>query len=162
MEKVFVRSAYNYDRDKASDEAGLSCSDVSLAKQSFADECDINTIVRRFGLMGQLPENVPAVMVGDFTEVYDFHSAMNTLRAAQEMFMAMPADVRSRFGNDPGAFVNFCSEVNDKGELVNLVEMRKLGLALPAKVVASAAPAPAAAPGSPSLAPSPSPAPASS
>ena len=52
MEKVFCRSEYNYDRDKVSEETGLNCKDLSLAKQSFADECDINNIVKRFGLTG--------------------------------------------------------------------------------------------------------------
>ena len=35
---------------------------------------------------------------------------MNAVRGAEESFMAMPAEVRSRFGNDPQAFVEFCSD----------------------------------------------------
>lgn len=131
--KPVVRAPGQYDADLVSTESGLACLDESKAKQAFAEECDINTIVRRFGLMGQLPENVPVILEGDFSEtVTDFHSAMNLVVEAQRTFMLMPADVRSRFGNDPGSFVSFCSALDDKGQLANLDEMRKLGLAVPA------------------------------
>lgn len=125
MEKVFCRSAYNYDMDAASDVSGLKCLDESLAKQSFAEESDINTIVRRFNLTGQLPENVAAPVYADFDEVFDYHSAMNAIAKAHEAFDEMPADIRARFQNDPALFVDFCSD--DK----NREEAEKLGLVIP-------------------------------
>lgn len=129
---MFLRSAYNYDREAASDETGVDCSRVvdvetgefvetpSMTKQSFAEECDINTIVKRFGLTGQLPQNVRMPTFGDFAYVPDFHSAMNAIREANESFMEMPADVRARFGNDAGAFVAFCSDDRNRDEAVRL------------------------------------------
>jgi len=120
MKGPFVRSPYNYDMDEASDLSGLSCLDVSLAKQSFAEECDINTIVKRFNLSGQLPENVFVPQYGDFEEVFDFHTAMNVVAKAGEAFDAMPADVRARFNNDPGAFVDFVSDPANTDEAVKL------------------------------------------
>lgn len=125
MREPFVRSAYNYDRDLASDESGLRCEDVSLAKQSFAEECDINTIVRRFGVTGELPTNVRMPTYGDFSTVVDFQSAMNAIASANESFDAMPAEVRSRFHNDAGEFVDFCSREENRAEAI------KLGLVLP-------------------------------
>lgn len=122
METVFVRSEYNYDRDKASDESGLRCEDLSLTKQSFAEECDINTIVRRFGVTGELPSNVVMPTYQDFEGVFDFQTAMNAIVKANESFMLMPAEVRARFNNDPALFVDFCS--NDD----NIDEAVKLGL----------------------------------
>lgn len=122
IRKPFVRSAYNYDMDVASEESGLLCADVSLAVQSSRDEVDINTIVRRFGLTGQLPDNVGMPQFMDFEEVFDFHSAMNVVAEANEAFMRMPADVRSRFHNDPQELVAFVSDS------ANIVEARKLGL----------------------------------
>lgn len=118
----FVRSAYNYDRNVASSESGLKCEDVSLAKQEFAEECDINTIIRRFNVGGDLPANVYAPTYGDFTGLNSYHEAANALAVARESFERMPADVRSRFGNDPSAFVDFCSDASNEAEL------RKLGL----------------------------------
>lgn len=101
---------------------GLLCEDPSLAVQSARDEADINTIVKRFGLSGQLPTDVRAPEYADFLEVVDFQTAMNAIATANTAFMAMPADIRTRFGNDPHAFVDFCSDDD------NLEEMKRLGL----------------------------------
>lgn len=125
MDKVFVRSAFNYDMDKVSNETGLLCGDLSLAVQDQRDEVDINTIVRRFGLSGKLPENVRAPQYGDFTGIGDYQQALHAVMDAEASFMAMPADVRTRFGNDAGAFVDFCSDPQ------NLSELKKLGLLVP-------------------------------
>ena len=115
----------NVDPQKWSIESGLKCDPLEkVTKDSFAEECDINTIVRRFGITGQLPTNVRAPMFGDFTAAMDYQSALDAVMAAQDSFMSMPADVRSRFGNDPGAFVEFCSDGK------NFEEAVKLGLAV--------------------------------
>lgn len=130
MKAPFVRSAYNYDVDAASKECGVECGE-SMTKQSFAEEADINVIVKRFGLMGQLPQDVRAPVYGDFTAVTDYRSALQAVRMAAESFMEMPAEVRSRFGNDPAAFVDFCSDAK------NAEEMKALGLVDPQVQAAS-------------------------
>lgn len=119
---VFLRTPYNYDTMEASDASGLSCPEESLAQQHAKDECDINTIVRRFGLTGELPSGVRAPQYGDFTEATDYHTAMNAVISANHAFMQLPADIRARFNNDAGAFVDFCSD--DK----NREEAKALGL----------------------------------
>lgn len=124
VEIPFFRTPFNYDRSAASSESGLVCEDVSRAKQSFREECDINTIVERFLHTGDLPEGVRVPQYGDFTGISDYQSALHAVQAASEAFMAFPADVRARFGNDPGVFVDFCSDP------ANLPELRKLGLAV--------------------------------
>lgn len=118
----FFRSGFNYDRDAVSDETGLACLDVSLAKQSMAEDTDINVIVRRFGLTGALPQSVRMPTYSDFTTVIDFQTAMNAVVQAREAFDRMPADVRYRFHNDPQEFVGFCSD--DR----NAAEAERLGL----------------------------------
>lgn len=124
--RVFVRAPYNYDTDAVSRETALYCEDESLAKQSFAEEVDINTILRRFHITGELPSGVRMPTYGDFEGVTDFHEAVNAIALAHEAFDQMPADVRLRFNNDPGAFVDFCSD--DK----NREEAMRLGLIPPA------------------------------
>jgi phage internal scaffolding protein len=42
--------------------------------------------------------------------------------AAQDSFLALPAKIRSRFGNDPALFVEFASDEANKDE------MKALGL----------------------------------
>jgi len=116
------RTGYNYDTNQVSDETGLSCGDESLAIQSAEEEANINTIVRRFGISGELPNDLRMPQSGDFTNLPDFHTAMNMVRAAQEEFLRVPAEVRARFGNDPQKFMAF---VEDDA---NRDEARKLGL----------------------------------
>lgn len=120
MSAPFVRSPYNYDTASASSESGLVCDDPSLAQQNFKDECDINVIVRRFGVTGQLPSNVRMPSYGDFTGVTDYQSALNSVLAARDSFMSLPAEVRSRFSNDPALFVDFCSDPANRDEALKL------------------------------------------
>lgn len=120
--KPFVRSAYNYDRNKASLDSALECKDPSRAKQSFKDEVDINTIVKRFGLTGTLPHNIRVPMYGDFTGIGTYHEAMEAILQANATFANLPADMRARFQNDPEQFVNFCINPD------NVDQLKKMGL----------------------------------
>lgn len=122
---MFVRSAYNYDRDLASVESGLVCDDDSRAIQSAEEESNINTIVRRFGISGKLPDQVAMPKSGDFSGAPDFHTAMNLVRQAQEEFVRVPADIRARFRNDPQEFMIFFENPD------NYAEALKLGLVNP-------------------------------
>lgn len=116
----FIRSPFNYDRDSASAESGLLCEDVSLAVQSERDDCDINNIMERFGHGVPLPESLSVPSYGDFTGVSDYRSALELISGASESFMQLPADVRSRFQNDPARFLDF---VHDPANGAALVEM---------------------------------------
>lgn len=135
---MFIRTEHNYDMNAAGDESGLRCDDPSLTKQSFREESDINVIVARFNLTGQLPVGIRMPSYGDFADVFDFQTAMNAIAHANEAFDAMPAGVRARFHNDPAEFVAFCSDQ------ANREEAEKLGLVMP-KAAALAAEAPTAA-----------------
>lgn len=134
---VIVRSLFAYDADAVSLETGLECRDKSLTVQDQRDEADINVLVERFGLTGQLPQNVRMPTYGDFEGVGDYHAALNALKAAEAAFMEMPADVRKRFDNNAGLFVDFCSDPKNREEAI------KLGLV---EVKASAQPTPTPSP----------------
>jgi phage internal scaffolding protein len=109
----FLRTPFNYDVDKVSDETGLSCPEPTLAQQHCKDECDINVIVERFGVTGQLPTHDGSLPTyGDFTGVSDYRDALEAVARADEAFMALPANVRERFDNDPALFVDFCSSTD--------------------------------------------------
>lgn len=120
MLNVFLRTPFNYDRNSASDDSGLMCSDPSLAQQQFREDSDINTIVKRFNLTGELPQGVSAPQYGDFEQVVDYHSALNLVIAADAAFMALPAHVRARFDNNAGLFVDFISDENNRAEAESL------------------------------------------
>lgn len=119
---LFLRSSFNYDREAVSNETALSCLDESKAIQSAEEESNINTIVRRFGISGELPGGVDMPQSGDFTNIPDFHTAMNLVRQAQEEFVRVPAEIRARFNNDPGRFMSFFDDP------ANYDEALKLGL----------------------------------
>jgi phage internal scaffolding protein len=132
-ESPMFRTAYNYDTDSVSRETGLACPDDGLTQQHHSEEADINTIVRRFGLTGQLPQAREAPEYGDFSHVTDYHTAMNAVLEADQHFMALPAELRAQFNNDPGALLDFVYDDNNraKAEEMGLVPKKKTGVESP-------------------------------
>jgi len=124
----FFKTPFNHDTDAESARTGLACKDPSKTQQHQADEADINTIVRRFNVTGQLPQIPLPPSIQDFTDIFDFQSAMNTLNQAKAAFGALPAEVRSSFANDPHAYVRYVDAAVEAGDLDQL---RKWGIALP-------------------------------
>ncbi len=116
----FVRNPYNYDKDEASISDALFCEDPSLAQQHMKDECDINVIIERFGVTGQLPQTPVSPSYGDFSGVTDYHSALNQLNATMEDFMALPAQLRVRFGHDPVQLLEFLENDQNRDEAIQL------------------------------------------
>ncbi|QXP44314.1 MAG: internal scaffolding protein [Arizlama microvirus] len=118
---LFLRAPYNYDADLVSKETGLFIDEKeSVTQQSFRDECDINEIVRRFGLTGDLPQNVQMPISGDFRAITDFQSAMETVTKAQHEFMSLPASIRDRFANDPARLIGFLEDDANRDEAIKL------------------------------------------
>nr|QJB21017.1 MAG: internal scaffolding protein [Microvirus sp.] len=115
-----IRSAFTFDPDAVSSETGIDCSADSVTQQSFKDECDINILLAKFAVTGQLPDNVRVPQFVDFEDTFDFQSSMNVLRAAEEAFASMPANVRDRFANDPGRLVEFANNPDNYDEAVRL------------------------------------------
>lgn len=111
------RSAFGYDVDAASNESALVCLDQSKALQSQKEESDINTIVKRFGLTGQIPQSLRLPTYGDFTGITDYRTALEAVRYGEEAFMSLPASIRVEFNNDPEAFIEFCSNSANRDKL---------------------------------------------
>lgn len=92
-------------------------------KQSMRAECDINNILGKYAKGGVIDHL--AKYGGEFgtVEPMTFHEAMNLVTKAQEMFADLDSGIRKRFGNDPGAFLEFAQDPK------NIDELRKMGLA---------------------------------
>jgi len=120
-----VKNPITYDRDKNSDLARLVFTRPSRTQQSFRDECDINTILERFNVTGQLPVGSVQPQYGDFSGVTDYQSALNAVMAAQDSFLQLPAKVRAKFNNDPALFVDFASNEANKDEMKALGLLRE-------------------------------------
>jgi phage internal scaffolding protein len=123
-----------------SDLTALDCSvEPSLTVQSFAAECDINTIMAQYdNKMSLVPPSDLAPRYGDTTLLADFQTSVQLIADANASFAALPANVRKRFSNDPQEFVAYLSESGHEAEL------RELGLITP--TVAQEAPLPPEAP----------------
>ena len=79
-----------------------------LAKQAFKEECDINTIMKKYEKTGLIAHvNAHGGDYGDYLSVTDYHTAMTQITEAQEAFMSLPAKLRERFGNNPANFLAF-------------------------------------------------------
>ena len=137
MKPPFIRSPYNYDVEKASNDTAYKETMPSLTIQSQAIDTDINEIMRRVGLGGPMPQNLKTPTYGDYTEITDFRSALEAIEGAEQNFMALDVKVRTKFENDPQKFLDFCTRPE------NLDQMREWGLAVPAPIAAPAAPQPA-------------------
>jgi len=99
----------------------------SLTKQSFKDQCNINTIMANYkntGVINHVNKSQPNY--GNFLAAADFQTYQNKILEAQDAFNSIPAEIRSQFGNDPALFLDFAQDP------ANLEEMRELGLAPPA------------------------------
>jgi len=97
----------------------------ALTQQQFRDECDVGNIMKRFEQTGQIMTGANGAKYGDFSDVDDYHTALNKINEARESFMELPAQIRKRFSNDPGQLIDFLNDGN------NLEEAIKLGLVDP-------------------------------
>lgn len=93
----------------------------SLAKQSFAGECDINNIMSRFtktGMLEHVRQNPGQYQ--DLPEDTDYHNAINLVIDANNAFLDLPSKIRGRFNNDPEKFLSFVADPENHDELVTL------------------------------------------
>lgn len=120
---VTLRSQFGYDADKVSQETGIVFQKPSKTQQHQKEDADINVIVKRFGLTGKLPEVLKVPQYGDYSNVTDYQSALNTVKVANENFMQLPAHIRKRFNDNPQEYLDFFSNIKS-----NMDEAIKLGL----------------------------------
>lgn len=122
--EIFMRTPYNYDTDQESLNTATDCGPETKTQQQFKDEVDINTIVERFGVTGEMPPTMNFPTEQDFSETFDFQTSMNVLVQARESFMTLPAKARARFNNDPQQFMEFMHDPENVNEAI------KMGLAV--------------------------------
>lgn len=90
-------------------------------RQEFKDECDINTIMARYQHTGELPHiNLSTPQFLDVSSSLQFQDSMNYVAEAQSMFAELPSTIRDRFRNDPGLFLEFCSNEVNRKELAHM------------------------------------------
>lgn len=100
---------------------------TSRTKQAFKEDCDIRKILARAektGVVSHLAKYAPEY--GDFGE-FDFLGAQLALARGNEIFAALPGELRREFNQSPAEFFSF---VNDPANVDRLPELLP-GLAAP-------------------------------
>lgn len=123
------KTPYNHSTEYEASRYATVNTEPSMTQQSQAEDADINTIVRRFGLTGRMKDIPMPPSVAEYSEIFDLHSAMNVVARAKASFLALPPDVRNTFNGSPENFVAYVDEAVSAGDLDQL---REWGLAVPA------------------------------
>ena len=89
-------------------------------KSEFADEANINNIVKRCMSGAVMPTGSRTPLFGDFTEVADFSSAQTLIAQANAEFEQLPSTIREKFGNDVSALMDFLDDENNLDEAIEL------------------------------------------
>jgi len=109
----------------------------TMTKQEFIAESDINNIVRDFTPRVMAELTLRTLQAGGFDELpdnLDYQQALEIAGSAQNTFATLPAQVRKRFDNDPGKFLQFMQDPANQDEAI------KLGLATDTRPIVEKAP----------------------
>jgi len=89
-------------------------------KQNMKDETDINLIMARYQKTGLI--NFVNTRQAEYmnSNPVDFHQAMNIIAESNSIFADMPAYLRKKFNNDPGQFLDFVQNEENRPEMIEL------------------------------------------
>ena len=91
-----------------------------FTEQAHKKECDVNHIIAKYDRTGLLShvQQIEA-RYGDVTGV-DFRTAQDLYLNAQKMFGSLPADIKKRFNQSAGDFLEFMENPNNRDEAIKL------------------------------------------
>lgn len=93
-------------------------------KQEFKDESDINQIMARYmrtGLIDNVTTKLP-----QFADVQgqDFYEAMQIVAESKTLFEELPSKIRTEFENDPGKFLDFVHNPENRPRMAEMGLLR--------------------------------------
>lgn len=121
--RPFFKTPYNHNTEDESLRTATYCLDKTLTQQNFAEEAEINNIMRKFGATGQLPVPEMPPVYQYLGDRLDMPGMIALVERGHETFMQLPAEQRALFNNDMGRYVNEVNkaiERNDKEFLAKL------------------------------------------
>jgi phage internal scaffolding protein len=97
-------------------------SEPTMTQVQFQAECDVNNIMAQYihNPDPHIFERNGRGQYGDFTSAEDFHQTMEKVTKARESFDSLDAQLRFRFGNDPGQLLSFLNNPQNKEEAIKL------------------------------------------
>lgn len=93
-------------------------------KTEFKDECNVNNIIKQYARNG-VQFQIPRPEDYGYHTGLDFRESVEIVMEAQTMFDHLPSEVRTRFQNNPSAFLDFVQNPD------NLEELETMGLMTP-------------------------------
>lgn len=117
---------HQYDAARDEMEGDLVAQDFpepSLTQQHFAHDADLNVIVKRYGITdGSIPvAPLDPRFFGDFTNApEDLRQVLDISRQAKDMFMALPAEIRTQFQNDPALLHDWVTNPANRDEAIKM------------------------------------------
>lgn len=80
----------------------------TLTEQHHLNQCSMKKIMERYQRSGIIDHlNQYQGTYADFSNTPEYQEAQNIIAAANSMFETVPAQIRDKFDNDPGKFVDF-------------------------------------------------------
>lgn len=121
-----IRSAYSphksHDFDQSIPDPITGEIQVSMTKQSFADETNINNILDKYKKTGLIEHVKNHGGYSEMPDPIEYQQAVQMSIDAQLAFDDLPAHVRREFDNDPFTFLSFIEDPD------NVERMAELGL----------------------------------
>lgn len=117
-----------YSRYKLPVVPGLKCEENSLTEQVYKDQCDLNFLIKKYGLDDDpfaltmyLDPTSRRMQFVDTTQVPDLYAALTAQRNLRAMFDELDYQQKKRFDFSVEAFQDFCMTAS-------VDEIQKLGL----------------------------------
>lgn len=93
----------------------------TMTQQNFAEQCDINRIMKRWLNGGPPPvSNAARAVFKDVSHGYDYQQLLDVTMSVQESFDSLPSDIRQRFKNNPTELLDFVANPTNYDECVKL------------------------------------------
>lgn len=125
--------------------SAVYCSDEEdMAVQGDKDEADINLMLRRFGVTGQIRTVNRQALFGDFSDVTDFQTALNRVKAAEAEWLNLPSELRKELDQDPARLTAWLADPANQtqAERLGLLDRPKPIEPIPVRVLADLEDAP--------------------
>lgn len=98
----------------------------SKTQQQFKEQCDVNYIMKKYKLTGEVthlnrrtPLNNGSEEL-DLTSIPSYQDSLHIVIQAQNAFQNLNSDIRKRFGNDPHEYIQFLQDPKNDDEAVKL------------------------------------------
>lgn len=98
---------------------GTENNEDSQTDPSFAEQCNVNNIIKKYKETGQITHMARSQGVyADVSTVTDLLTATTQVEKAAEAFKTIPAELRRKLNEDPAALIEFLNDPNNDEEAI--------------------------------------------